>query len=112
MPGGRSVPIPTFQEVMLPFLDLTADGEEHQLQQAIADLARVFGLTDDERAQLLPSGFQATFTNRVAWAATPPSEGWATRASWARAVSDHEPRAVGAEHASRGDHDVDPARVP
>jgi len=62
--------IPTFLEVMLPFLELTGDGVEHQLQQTISDLADHFHLTQDERAQLLPSGFQATFTNRVAWAST------------------------------------------
>lgn len=55
---------------MLPFVELTADGVEHQLQQTISDLADQFHLTEDERAQLLPSGFQATFTNRVAWAST------------------------------------------
>jgi restriction system protein len=62
--------IPTFLEVMLPFVELTADGVEHQLQQTISDLADHFHLTDAERVQLLPSGFQATFTNRVAWAST------------------------------------------
>ncbi len=58
--------IPTFLEVMLPFLELTSDGAEHQLQQTISELADHFGLSAEERAQLLPSGFQATFTNRVA----------------------------------------------
>ena len=62
--------IPTFQEVMLPFMQLTSDGAEHALQQTITTLAGKFGLSDQERAELLPSGFQATFTNRVAWAAT------------------------------------------
>jgi restriction system protein len=66
----HGVAIPTFQEIMLPFMELTADGAEHQLQAVIARLADDSGLTDDERAELLPSGFQATFTNRVAWAST------------------------------------------
>lgn len=33
-----------------------------------AAVARVFKLSDEELAQLLPSGRQTTFTNRVAWA--------------------------------------------
>ena len=31
---------------------------------------RKFALSDEERPEMLPSGFQAKFTNRVAWAAT------------------------------------------
>jgi restriction system protein len=37
----------------------------------VADrLASDFKLTEEERQQLLPSGKQTTFTNRVAWAKT------------------------------------------
>jgi restriction system protein len=68
---GLAMPIPDFQTIMLPFLELAAaEQEEITLQQAIAELAARFGLTPEERAELLPSGFQAKFTNRVAWAAT------------------------------------------
>ena len=35
-----------------------------------SDLAKEFNLTDEERAELLPSGKQAIFTNRVQWAKT------------------------------------------
>lgn len=70
-PMGLAMPIPDFQTIMLPFLELAAaEHEEITLQQAIAELADGFGLTPEERAELLPSGFQAKFTNRVAWAAT------------------------------------------
>lgn len=62
--------IPTFQTIMRPWLLLASDGEEHSLQDVIADLADSFALTEAERTEMLPSGFQATFTNRVAWAAT------------------------------------------
>lgn len=64
------MPVPGFQEVMRPWLELTADGQEHALQDVISVLGDQFGLTDAERAEMLPSGFQAKFTNRVAWAAT------------------------------------------
>lgn len=64
------MPVPGFQEVMRPWLELASDGQEHALQEVISTLGDQFELTDDERAEMLPSGFQATFTNRVAWAAT------------------------------------------
>jgi restriction system protein len=64
------MPIPSFQAIMRPWLVLASDGKEHVLQDVIAELADSFSLTEAERAEMLPSGFQATFTNRVAWAAT------------------------------------------
>ena len=53
---------------MLPLLELAGDGEEHAVKDARSPLAARFDLTDEERAELLPSGQQAIFTNRVAWA--------------------------------------------
>lgn len=64
------MPIPDFQSIMRPWLELASDGQDHALQDVIATLGDTFGLTPDERTEMLPSGFQATFTNRVAWAAT------------------------------------------
>ncbi len=64
------VTIPDYQTVMLPLLNLAADGEEHRLRDAIEELADHFKLTEDERKELLPSGSQATFDNRVGWART------------------------------------------
>jgi restriction system protein len=62
--------IPDYQTVMLPLLSLAADGEEYRLRDAIDELADYFNLTEDERKELLPSGSQATFDNRVGWART------------------------------------------
>jgi restriction endonuclease Mrr len=59
--------IPDFQTIMLPVLRLTQDGHDHTLASTRDQLAQEFGLTDEERAQLLPSGRQATFSNRIAW---------------------------------------------
>jgi restriction system protein len=64
------VTIPDYQTGMLPLLSLAADGEEHRLRDAIEELANHFDLTEDERKELLPSGRQATFDNRVGWART------------------------------------------
>jgi restriction system protein len=62
--------IPDFQTLMLPLLELTADGKERSIQEAREILASKFGLSDEERKTLLPSGRQAIFSNRVAWAKT------------------------------------------
>jgi restriction system protein len=62
--------IPDYQSIMMPLLKLASDGQEHFLRDAIEALADEFSLTDEERKELLPSGRQAIFTNRVAWART------------------------------------------
>jgi restriction system protein len=62
--------IPDYQTLMLPLLRYASDGQEHSLREAIERLADQFQLTDDERKELLPSGQQATFDNRVGWART------------------------------------------
>jgi restriction system protein len=62
--------IPDFQAIMLPLIELTGDGKEHKLSDAISYLAAHFNLSDTERRELLPSGKQARFDNRVGWACT------------------------------------------
>jgi restriction system protein len=59
--------IPDFQTLMLPVLRDLAQGERTG-QETLGALATEFALTPEEMAQRLPSGTQATFTNRVAWA--------------------------------------------
>ena len=62
--------IPDYQSIMLPLLRLAGDRQEHSLREVIEALAGEFYLTDEERKELLPSGRQATFDNRVGWART------------------------------------------
>lgn len=62
--------IPDYQSTMLPLLRATEDGKEHSLRETIEFLANEFNLTDEERKELLPSGQQAIFDNRVGWACT------------------------------------------
>jgi len=64
------VAIPDYQSLMLPLLKFASDGREHSLRETIDGLAEVFGLTEDERKELLPSGQQRVFDNRVSWART------------------------------------------
>jgi restriction system protein len=62
--------IPKYEEIMLPFLKYLADGKEHGLSETHDALAEQFKLTDDELRELLPSGRQPVFRNRVGWART------------------------------------------
>jgi len=62
--------IPDYQSIMLPLLRFAADGNEHSLREGIEGVAEKFGLSEAERKELLPSGQQPTFDNRVAWART------------------------------------------
>lgn len=62
--------IPDYQAVMLPLLQFAGDGQEHSLRETIDALAEKFRLTPEERKQLLPSGQQEVFDNRVGWART------------------------------------------
>ena len=59
--------IPDFQSLMLPVLRSAADGEV-RISQVIDQLADHYGLSAEDRSQLLPSGKQTTFANRVHWA--------------------------------------------
>ncbi|HKZ01823.1 MAG TPA: restriction endonuclease [Pyrinomonadaceae bacterium] len=60
--------VPDFQSLMLPLLKLAAGGQQHPLSEAREALAGEFKLTQAERDELLPSGSQSKFANRVAWA--------------------------------------------
>jgi len=62
--------IPDYQTIMLPLLKTLEDNQEHSLRQVIDDLAVQFNLTPEEQSQLLPSGQQTIFHNRVGWART------------------------------------------
>jgi len=60
--------VPDFQSLMMPLLRIAADGREHSLAEARDVLATEFKLSGADREELLPSGRQAKFSNRVAWA--------------------------------------------
>lgn len=61
--------IPDYQTLMRPVLACAAAGET-RIGDAVEQLAEKLGLTPDERSQLLPSGKQTMFANRVHWAKT------------------------------------------
>lgn len=62
------MPIPDFQSLMLPLLSLAGDDQIHALGDARTHLATHFSLTPEDIEELLPSGKQRRFDNRVAWA--------------------------------------------
>jgi restriction system protein len=62
--------IPDYQTLMLPLLKLVSDGQEHKYRELIENLAAEFQVTDQERKELLASGNQPIFDNRVGWAKT------------------------------------------
>jgi len=62
------MPIPDFQSIMLPLLNYYSSGKEYSTKQAIEELGTHFSLTEEELVEMLPSGTQSTFYNRVYWA--------------------------------------------
>ena len=57
--------IPDFQSVMLPLVKALGDGQERTMRAVTDLLAESFHLSDQEREELLPSGQQSLFNNRV-----------------------------------------------
>lgn len=62
--------VPKFHEFMKPMLVLVQDGKEHSLKEIRSTLAVNFSLNEEDLSQLLPSGVQTVFSNRVQWAGT------------------------------------------
>jgi restriction system protein len=69
--------IPTYQQFMRPFLEIAntanntpENNNEVKLRDVINELADVFNLSEEEKAETLPSGKQSILDNRVGWART------------------------------------------
>ena len=62
--------IPDYQSLMLPLLRLVSDRQEYKYRDIIEKLAVEYKLSDEERKELLASGNQSIFDNRVGWAKT------------------------------------------
>ncbi len=62
------MPIPDYQTLMLPVLQMASDQQEHKFSDSVQSLATEFSLSDEEKNEVLPSGSQAVFNNRVGWA--------------------------------------------
>lgn len=65
------MPIPDYQTIMLPLLQFCGRAEDEiSSRAAVEAMATQFNLSEPELRELLPSGTQTTFANRVGWAAT------------------------------------------
>jgi restriction system protein len=60
--------VPDFQSFFKPLLELAGDGEEHSVREAREVIASRMNLSEADLSELLPSGTQTKFDNRVAWA--------------------------------------------
>jgi restriction system protein len=61
--------VPDYQSLMLPVLK-SALGGEARIGEVVDRLASELKLSEEDRAEMLPSGRQTTFANRVHWAKT------------------------------------------
>lgn len=63
--------VPDYQSVMLPLLKFAEERKtEISTDDAVEALAISLGLTEDDLKEMLPSGLQRTFVNRIGWATT------------------------------------------
>jgi restriction system protein len=64
------MPIPAYQTIMLPLLELAGDDRTHTSLEAIEHIAGLYRVSAEERKQLLPSGTSPLLNNRTHWALT------------------------------------------
>jgi restriction system protein len=64
------VAVPDYQSFMRPVLMALSDGQTWKMRALYARVATDFSLTDSDMAEMLPSGKQATYANRIGWAKT------------------------------------------
>lgn len=62
--------VPDFQSWFMPLLQAVSNGATHNIADLYELLADQKKLTVEDRAELLPSGRQFTYRNRIAWART------------------------------------------
>jgi restriction system protein len=62
--------VPKYNELMLPLLKRLTDNKEHLMSDLSTELTKEFKLSEVDVRELLPSGKQAIFPNRMGWART------------------------------------------
>ncbi|MBM7662784.1 restriction system protein [Bacillus mesophilus] len=62
--------VPSSQSLTLPLLKILQDGKIHILKDLYRQLAEDIRLSEADKNELLPSGAERTFNNRVRWAKT------------------------------------------
>jgi restriction system protein len=61
---------PKFDEFLSPILNYCKDKQKHTLSETIDKMASYFGMSDDQKNALLPSGKRTYIYDRVEWAIT------------------------------------------
>jgi restriction system protein len=65
------MPVPDYQSLMLPLLQFAREKkDETSSGEAVEALTKELNLTEADLKEMLPSGIQSSFVNRVGWAAT------------------------------------------
>ncbi len=64
------MPVPDYQSLMLPVLKALSGSAQMSVADVRERVALAEGLTDDDRRELLPSGSQPVFVNRISWGLT------------------------------------------
>lgn len=62
--------IPRYHEMYRPFLDSLKDGQLHKFKEVKEYVAAVMDVSEEELKELLPSGKQPMFYNRIGWTRT------------------------------------------
>lgn len=92
---------------MRPTLVALQDGHAHTLQQIREAVAGALEVTEEDQEELLPSGKQTTYSNRVAWALTHIGKaGLVSRAARAQYLLTPHGRQVLDQHPHRVDMNV------
>jgi restriction system protein len=64
------MPLPTFQDCMLPTLRILSDGNTHRRSEVVDGVADFMRLSEEDRQQMMPSGKAPLIRSRVGWALT------------------------------------------
>jgi restriction system protein len=103
---SSQMPIPTYEECMLPLLKQLADGQPHRMKDIIRGVADAVALTPEDQAATLSSG-QLVIANRVGWARTyltkaglisSPQRGVHVITDAGRAVLKENPASIGGKY--------------
>ena len=101
------MPIPTYEDAMLPLMRVLADGEPRH-RRALSDaMADHFNLSSDERAKLLPSGKAPVIRSRTGWAlsylkqavvVSSPRRGWYALTDRGKKILDANPLRIDSKY--------------
>lgn len=85
--------IPKYYEMYKSFLTVLLDGKVHTIKEEKQQVIKDFRLSENEIAELLPSGKQTVFDNRIGWCRTYLKKGRADCKPMPGTISNHRCRA-------------------